>query len=157
MAHEIVEREPHDLTLLRAGDGFNGVTERAPLPCFHFDEHDGWPIARDDVNFSSTPAIPPRNNSVPETLQFTTREIFADFSESNASACHGAHASARGRPGSTATHVFVFSTSVSAASKIRIAASASARVSTRGGENRMAFVPAPSKSRPRANAALTTP
>ena len=41
------------------------------------------------------------------------------------------------------------STSVNASSKILIAVSASARVSTSGGEKRIAFLPAPSTSRPR--------
>ena len=52
--------------------------------------------------------------------------------------------------------IVVASTSVSASSKILTAMSACSRVSTSGGENRTAFLPAPSSSSPRANAALTT-
>src|SRR5688500_14169202 len=77
----MVDRHVRDPPLLPSGDGRGGAAELAARARFHLDEDDPAAIASDDVNFSVACAVAARQNCVPASDQFSTREILAQFSE----------------------------------------------------------------------------
>src|SRR5262249_10123071 len=175
MPHQVIERQPRDRAPLVRGDRFTRLSKRTSFPRLHFHEHHRLAVPGDDVQFSTAAAVTPGNNCVPAPLEFFTSQIFAGISERDACVCHETHARARVQPplsaesaedakdnfisasfARSAVHLRGPSTSVSASPKICTAVLACALVSTSGGEKRIAFLPAPSSSSPRRNAALST-
>ena len=88
LAHEVVERERRDSAPLQCGDRLYCGAERTAMARLHFHEHDRPAVARDDVQFSTALAVPPREDCVPAALQFPAREIFACFSKRHTMARH---------------------------------------------------------------------
>lgn len=89
MAHQVVGRELDDTVLLERGDSLAAVAERVAVPGFDFNEDNRIPVARDDVNFSTPPAVAAGKNCPPTLLKFANREIFAQFSKGHALLSHG--------------------------------------------------------------------
>jgi hypothetical protein len=88
MSHHVLGRELHDPPLLERGDRFSRPAERVTVARLHFDEHQRRAVARDDVDFSTAPAVPPGKYCVPAPFELATREIFASFSELRARQRH---------------------------------------------------------------------
>ena len=81
MTDQILLRDLDDALPLEGGDRVGAAAERAILPRLHFDEHDRLAVARDDVDFATTPPVAPGNNCVPAAFELAAREIFPMFSE----------------------------------------------------------------------------
>src|SRR5262249_14162347 len=123
--------ELHNSMLLQRRDGLPAVAERVAVTSLDFDEDDRIAVARDDVNFSTAPAVAPGKNCPPALLERLTREIFAQFSEADPVLRHGRRGVAKPLPSRCQTlssgvrhYRGVSDTSASASAKIRAAASA---------------------------------
>src|SRR5919202_1195206 len=81
LSHDVVGGEPRHSQPLQRGDRLGRLAEGAAVARLHFDEHERRTIARDDVNFSTLPAVPSGKYCVPATLELATCEIFARFPE----------------------------------------------------------------------------
>src|SRR5262245_63883308 len=88
VAHDVVDGELRDPVLLQPRDRFGRLAELVTVARLDLDEHDRLAIARDDVNFSTPPAVAPGKYCVPPAGQFAAREIFAGFSERDAGLGH---------------------------------------------------------------------
>jgi hypothetical protein len=89
MPRHVIEGELRDSPAFERRDRFCRVPERAAVARLDLDEHQRRAVARDDVQFATTPAVAPRNYCVPASLELLAREIFARFSKLLARDCHG--------------------------------------------------------------------
>ena len=176
----VVERELRHPPALERRHRLGRLAERPALPRLHLDEHQRLAVARDDVQFATAAAVAPGKNCVPAPLELRAGEIFAGFPESRRglATCVAQPSNTRAidhRSGTAelAEHaeniLFSAGSAISAVSSVVSSRPRSAprrrsgppcppasRVSTSGGEKRIAFFPAPSTSSPRLNAAVTT-
>src|SRR5471032_3404226 len=98
MSGHVVERDLRDPPALERGDGFSRLAEPPAVARLDLDEHQRGAVTRDDVNFSTTPAVAPGNNGVPARLELRAREIFTGFSKGDTSLRHGAESPANLTP-----------------------------------------------------------
>src|SRR5918911_968683 len=81
LAHDVVGGQPRHAQLLQPRDRLGRVAEPVAVARLHFHEYQRRAVARDDVDFSTAPAVPPGKYCVPAPFELATREIFASFSE----------------------------------------------------------------------------
>jgi hypothetical protein len=78
---EIVERHGGDAALFPRRHAFGRAAVSSRPSRFHFDEHDGVAVLRDDVNFSKPRAIPACKNCIASPLQLAHGKVFPLYSD----------------------------------------------------------------------------
>src|SRR5262245_37840458 len=73
---EVVSRHPHDPLLFLQRHGLLGIAKIATVARLHFDEHEVFAVARNDVQFAVRGAVTPCDNGISAALQLFAREGF---------------------------------------------------------------------------------
>ena len=79
MLHHVFGGDRGDAVLLIRSNGFGRYPERAALAGFHFDEHQGRSIPRNDIDFADSTPEPPGKYCVPPPFELRAGQILACF------------------------------------------------------------------------------
>src|SRR2546423_9737321 len=81
LSHDVIGGELPESQPLQPGNRLRRLTETVSVARLHFHEHQRRTVARDDVDFSTPPAVPSGKYCVPAAFELATRQIFAGFAE----------------------------------------------------------------------------